>query len=747
MKKHFITIIFLGIFPFIGSAQWEFQNPIPTNAHLNDIFFVDNNHGWAVGAYVTILHTSDGGNNWTEQFSGANDPMLTNSVLLSIHFSDLNNGWAAGYKILSDGEDCSALLLHTTNRGNSWNIIAGIDDFCKFCDVHFVNNSTGWVLDENGKILHTPDGGSSWITQYNDTARILNSMSFVDAENGWTSGNDGLILHTSNGGNSWDEQEGGVNINLSGIFFTDSNNGWTVGVGESNTAMILHSQNSGSLWNIIDSVGLVFEVGSMYFNDSLHGWIAARSVPPAGRWGLLATQDGGENWEWQSTGLILDKISSVFFFDEDNGWAIGENVIIKSTDAGESWQMQNTITYFPLSDVCFIDQDNGWAVGAKEVPTFGVIQYENRVLHTIDGGENWFFELRRGGTYYKNIFFSDVNHGWIITVPEPFNETGILTTSDGGINWQSYSYDYYIHTLFFIDSLNGWLTAHHTTIPWPTLGLIYNTTDGGDTWINQYSDSTKHIIGISFVDEHNGWISGRDGLILHTSDGGNSWDEQESGVSIVLSSINFTDQNNGWAVGQLGTILHTTDGGENWLPQENPAIDTYDFLSVSFVDSEHGWVVGNRFQGYIILYTDDGGETWITEESRPYGELSKVQFVDQENGWAVGVCGTILHADNGGITWQEEISEESKELSIKAYPNPTCGISDIRYQVPACRRVSLGMYNIHGQQVSTLVDEKQAEGEYVVRFDGTELPAGIYFFRLIIGSEIESIKLLLINDY
>jgi len=49
MKTKIITIILLIVIPFIVTSQWEFQNPIPSNAPLNDIFFIDYNHGWAVG--------------------------------------------------------------------------------------------------------------------------------------------------------------------------------------------------------------------------------------------------------------------------------------------------------------------------------------------------------------------------------------------------------------------------------------------------------------------------------------------------------------------------------------------------------------------------------------------------------------------------------------------------------------------------------------------------------------------------
>ena len=59
----------------------------------------------------------------------------------------------------------------------------------------------------------------------------------------------------------------------------------------------------------------------------------------------------------------------------------------------------------------------------------------------------------------------------------------------------------------------------------------------------------------------------------------------------------------------------------------------------------------------------------------------------------------------------------------------------------------LSVYDIHGQIVMTLVDEEQHEGEYDVRFDGSDLPTGIYFVRLIIGDKMVTKKIIMIDNY
>jgi hypothetical protein len=52
------------------NCKWELQSPLPTGNHINDVYFVDNQTGWAVTADGVILHTSNGGASWQTQTIG-----------------------------------------------------------------------------------------------------------------------------------------------------------------------------------------------------------------------------------------------------------------------------------------------------------------------------------------------------------------------------------------------------------------------------------------------------------------------------------------------------------------------------------------------------------------------------------------------------------------------------------------------------------------------------------------------------
>ncbi|HXX65306.1 MAG TPA: aryl-sulfate sulfotransferase, partial [Bacteroidota bacterium] len=79
------------------------------------------------------------------------------------------------------------------------------------------------------------------------------------------------------------------------------------------------------------------------------------------------------------------------------------------------------------------------------------------------------------------------------------------------------------------------------------------------------------------------------------------------------------------------------------------------------------------------------------------------------------------------------------------FPNPFNPSTTIRYALPARASVVLVVYNMLGQQVSTLIKETQDAGLYEVRFDAATLASGMYFYRLQAGTFTETKRLLLIR--
>jgi hypothetical protein len=79
------------------------------------------------------------------------------------------------------------------------------------------------------------------------------------------------------------------------------------------------------------------------------------------------------------------------------------------------------------------------------------------------------------------------------------------------------------------------------------------------------------------------------------------------------------------------------------------------------------------------------------------------------------------------------------------FPNPFNPATVIRFQIPAASDVRLSVFDVLGREVSVLVNERRGAGVHEVRFDGSNLASGMYFYRLQAGSVVQTKKLLLLR--
>ncbi len=77
------------------------------------------------------------------------------------------------------------------------------------------------------------------------------------------------------------------------------------------------------------------------------------------------------------------------------------------------------------------------------------------------------------------------------------------------------------------------------------------------------------------------------------------------------------------------------------------------------------------------------------------------------------------------------------------YPNPFNPATVISFRLSAVGHVTLNVYDVLGRQVKTLVNEVRKAGNHEVRFDGGNLPSGVYFYRLAANGRAETRKMML----
>lgn len=258
----------------------------------------------------------------------------------------------------------------------------------------------------------------------------------------------------------------------------------------------------------------------------------------------------------------------------------------------------------------------------------------------------------------NDVLFTSRDMGWLLSYGQIYN------TKDGGLRWQKLQVigGLYLNSIFFSDIQHGWVIGQR--------GNIYYTSDGGITWSKQNSNTDVNLNKICFVDALHGWVIGKrsygiypaqewETVLIATDDAGQTWKTLATEKSLTLNSISFVDKDHGWSIDSKNNIIRTNDGGQTWAIQR-PHDNTV-WESIFFINELEGWAVGDG-----ILHTSDGGETWshqLRYETLDRARIEAVVFIDNNNGWAIRTA-DVLHTKNGGSTW-EVISDKWQRDLIK----------------------------------------------------------------------------------
>ncbi len=307
-------------------------------------------------------------------------------------------------------------------------------------------------------------------------------------------------------------------------------------------------------------------------------------------------------WGMQARASILHGVS----YYGDTLWiAVLHDSLVNafySPDRGNTWYYRNALAggqVKPMWDLDFVNGTRGWLVGDVSF-----------IFYTDDQGQTWTMQNYGGSKYITRIRMLNDQVGWAAAGDKIW-----FRTTDGGQTWQWYLV------------LEGRMTDFYGVAPISAdecfmvggipfgvnggQGMIFHTTDGGQSWELLRDDSTYDYLDTWFVDASTGWVVGGtdtdpyEPIILHTTDGGQTWQDQTPSMGHTLRAVQFVSATEGWAVGKFGTILHTTDGGQSWELQPAPAQVT--LFDVDFQDALHGAAVGDSS---VLLLTDDGGQTW-----------------------------------------------------------------------------------------------------------------------------------------
>ena len=136
-------------------------------------------------------------------------------------------------------------------------------------------------------------------------------------------------------------------------------------------------------------------------------------------------------------------------------------------------------------------------------------------------------------------------------------------------------------------------------------------------------------------------------------------------------------------------------------------------------------------------------------EGLPLGDLN--WYPAQKTLWQnnqAKVMAHILSLDPSviNITAIRDAGRSALSFSLEQnYPNPFNPSTEIKYSVPSASVVSLKIFNLLGQEITTLVNQEQKAGTYSVNFNASKLSSGMYIYRLQAGENTITKKMTLIK--
>jgi hypothetical protein len=301
-------------------------------------------------------------------------------------------------------------------------------------DIWFFDEKTGWLVNSNGQVSQTLDGGNTWsMKTFIDPGTkgfpYLRCMGWANQKNGWVGAvttYDGgtkdylqVLLHqTTDGGATWnsisnmpDSSPAGV----CGMFAVNENIIYGAGTNDPNLPGpgLVKTTDGGTTWTHTDLSQHADNLIDVYFSDENTGWIVGGKKQPScpvNKPGyetypqyaqlkpvVLKTTDGGATWVNKAAGVAGADCGEwgwkIQFLDAMTGFVSLENftaaAILKTTDGGETWVRMPIVDSssksinLDLEGVGFVDAQSGWVGGWSD-------NFEGLFNSlTVDAGKSW----------------------------------------------------------------------------------------------------------------------------------------------------------------------------------------------------------------------------------------------------------------------------------------------------------------------------------------------------------------------
>lgn len=366
-------------------------------------------------------------------------------------------------------------------------------------------------------------------------------------------------------------------------------------------------------------------------------------------------------------------------------WEQEKSRILRTTQGIQTWidvTLPITENSSNIRVAFFVDPNTAVVASSRSTPPESPI-VDIVPWRTTDGGLTW----KTGETLRieqtselspSQLFFIDPQQGWMLGVSDSGMQNmrvHFFETQDGGLDWETV-YDSVDH-LSDTDTL--WTKGYypfpeHFTFTTETTGFfsdgrLFNTLDGGRSWVNYPLNPPADIPEINCQGGSCKYLDVISAPRFTSASDGGLIRRAYSNSDIVLDVlVYYPNTLNRMPLPTAQYLYFTHNGGETWTPQPLPVrIGT-----VYFLNAKIGWLLGkndpNPASVTQLYQTINGGKTWsqiAPDCPLPLG--SELQFIDEQNGFAyypsevsdfykdfdqrVGQNPTLFSTNNGGKSW------------------------------------------------------------------------------------------------
>ena len=224
-------------------ATWV-QAKVPTRQLLTAVFFIDDQHGWAVGHDAKILASSDAGATWSEQFKD----LSREAPLLDVLFNDPNHGFAVG---------AYGALIETTDAGKTWEDVSDRldnEDQYHLNAIARVKDAGLFIVGEQGSMFRSSDEGQTWEKLEGPyEGSLFGVISTAQPQTLLAYGLRGNLYRSTDFGSTWEQVQlnaarGALEFGLSGATLLED--GSIVVVGNGGSVVVSHDDGQTSVCSI-----------------------------------------------------------------------------------------------------------------------------------------------------------------------------------------------------------------------------------------------------------------------------------------------------------------------------------------------------------------------------------------------------------------------------------------------------------------------------------------------------------------